>query len=54
MVEDNGIGMDIHDNSSNGNGFRNMKGRMHEVSGTMTVQSSPGQGTRLEFTGPVY
>ncbi len=54
VVQDNGIGMDIHESSPNGNGFRNMKGRMQEISGTMTVHSSPGQGTRLEFNGPVF
>ena len=54
VVEDNGIGMDINDSSPNGNGFRNMQGRMRDVNGTMSVHSSPGKGTRLEFSGPVY
>lgn len=54
VVEDNGIGMDASQHSPNGNGFRNMQGRMTDVNGIMIVRTAPGKGTRLEFSGPVY
>lgn len=54
VVEDNGIGMSVGNESSKGNGLRNMQERMKEVKGTMSIHSIPGQGTRLEFSGPIY
>ena len=54
VVEDNGAGMDVSDVTTKGNGLRNMQTRMQDVHGTMTLQSSPGKGTRLEFTGQIY
>jgi signal transduction histidine kinase len=54
VVEDNGIGMEASGNSSNGNGLRNMQGRMKDVKGAMVVRSASGTGTRIEFSGKLY
>lgn len=45
-VEDNGKGFDVEANSQ-GNGLANIRKRLEDISGTMTVASAPGKGTKL-------
>lgn len=45
-IEDNGKGFDV-DTNSQGNGLTNIRKRLEDISGTMTVVSSPEKGTQL-------
>ncbi|HEX2963157.1 MAG TPA: two-component regulator propeller domain-containing protein [Ignavibacteriales bacterium] len=47
---DNGIGFDIGKPSC-GNGLGNMKARAEQINGTLRIQSKPGEGTMIKFTG---
>lgn len=49
LLEDNGRGFDINQLSSR-TGQQSMQQRASAMGGTLTVQSTPGQGTRLELT----
>ncbi|NGO37875.1 hypothetical protein G4L39_00445 [Limisphaera ngatamarikiensis] len=47
-IEDNGRGFNPDPNPT-GNGLRNMQQRLSEIGGTCSIQSRPGQGTRVHF-----
>ncbi len=49
LLEDNGRGFDTNQLSSR-TGQQSMQQRASAMGGTLTVQSTPGQGTRLELT----
>ena len=49
-VIDNGTGFDTTSEEA-GNGLHNMRQRAAEIGGRLLIQSAPGQGTRVEFTG---
>jgi signal transduction histidine kinase len=46
-VEDDGVGFEQGGESSRRNGLRNQAMRMHEIGGTVEIQSAPGQGTQV-------
>ena len=52
VIEDNGRGFNPaeHRNGALGNGLQNMRRRLVALGGQMSVQSAPGEGTKLEFT----
>jgi signal transduction histidine kinase len=50
-IKDDGIGFDIHKTSS-GNGLRNIKQRIAECNGELTIDSSPQSGTRFTYSIP--
>lgn len=55
-VKDNGVGFDparVQETPHRGFGLRGMRERAELVSGRMEIQSSPGQGTRVQFTFPL-
>lgn len=47
---DNGIGFDVNKQTC-GNGLVNMKSRAEMINGTLRIQSKPGEGTMIKFTG---
>lgn len=47
IVEDNGCGFDINQQSQSGNGLCNMEERMEDVEGTITIPSHRCGGTKL-------
>jgi two-component system sensor histidine kinase ChiS len=51
-VHDDGCGFPPGKDSTLGNGLRNMKQRMTDVEGTLTIESTPGSGTTLELSLP--
>jgi signal transduction histidine kinase len=52
-VEDDGIGFDTAAATGNGNGTRNMKVRIEQHDGRLTINSTPGKGTLLQAHGPL-
>jgi signal transduction histidine kinase len=57
-VQDNGGGIDPNapadpNRPNAGSGLANMESRMHEIGGTCVLESSPGQGTSVEFRVPL-
>jgi len=50
-VSDDGLGFDP-DQVSGGYGLRGMRTRVTEAGGTLTVRSSPGEGTRVSAMVP--
>jgi len=53
-ISDNGKGFDIKTIKSFGNGLRNMKKSMQQISGMYAIQSSPGSGTVSIITAPIH
>jgi two-component system sensor histidine kinase DegS len=58
VVEDNGIGFDVEDVTaaaaeSKTIGLATIRERIEMLGGELAIQSSPGQGTRAEFTIPL-
>jgi signal transduction histidine kinase len=51
-VADDGAGFDVRQRGA-GSGFTNMSDRLGAIGGTLRVESSPGQGTRILGTIPV-
>lgn len=51
-IEDNGCGFDLNA-TSEGNGLQNMRMRVEETGGLFGMSSTPGKGTRLEFSVPI-
>jgi len=56
-IEDDGQGFDVHttDAASNGGGFglRGMRERLTQIGGTLSVESLPGQGTKITAAVPL-
>jgi signal transduction histidine kinase/ligand-binding sensor domain-containing protein len=52
-IQDDGKGMPEGSNGVAGNGIRNMRERIERLGGTLKIVSSPGRGTKLEFTLPL-
>lgn len=54
VVEDNGCGFDATAarGASRGNGLHNMRNRIRKVGGEVSIVSSSGKGTRIEFSVP--
>lgn len=52
-VSDNGIGFDINC-ASKGNGLRNMRQRIDEIGGSITICSVPGGGTQYSYDFPLH
>ena len=51
-VRDDGRGFDLPDRGAGGFGLTAMEQRVHRVSGTLTVESAPGEGTALSASVP--
>jgi signal transduction histidine kinase len=51
-VGDDGVGFD-HERSVEGHGLRNMRERAFSAGGRLSVEASPGQGSRVRFEMPV-
>ncbi len=51
-VHDNGIGFDVN-RADNGNGLSNMQKRAEALKGRVSVQSKPGEGTRVTLNLPI-
>ncbi len=51
-IGDNGTGITTNTNSRFGNGLHNMRQRITETGGTLSIHSEMGKGTRLEFEVP--
>lgn len=52
IIEDNGIGFDVQKNT-NGIGLKNIKKRIDELSGQITIDSSIGKGTHILIDIPL-
>ena len=52
IFEDDGVGFDI-ENGKQGNGLGNMDARAREIGGRLTLNTRPGDGTRLIFEMPI-
>ncbi len=54
-VEDDGRGFDPNEPADDGrhSGLANMRRRADDISGTLTLTSRPGSGTRVEITAPL-
>lgn len=52
-VRDNGRGFDVTTQAS-GSGMSNIRERMDEIGGTITVDSTPSQGTRIVLSIPLH
>lgn len=51
-IDDDGKGFHP-DDVTTGYGLRSMSARLAEISGTVTIESAPGQGSRLEVAIPI-
>lgn len=52
-IEDNGRGFDRDKPGPGGNGLENMRSRLAECGGRMTLESAPGKGTKIQFAFPL-
>jgi signal transduction histidine kinase len=52
-VADDGPGFDLASRAAKGHGFVNMSDRVGAIGGTLTVDSAPGQGTRISGSVPL-
>lgn len=50
FIEDNGKGFDINKRTAKGKGLENIKHRIEEIGGTVTIRSNPGEGSQLKIT----
>ncbi len=48
-INDNGIGFDFDKVKSNGNGLQNILKRAEEINGVLTIESSLGNGTKIQL-----
>lgn len=54
MVEDNGKGFVLNEARKKGGiGIRNLQARVHEFDGTLLIDSTPNQGTRISIDLPI-
>lgn len=44
-IQDNGVGFE--DSNTNGNGLKNMKSRIEDIGGKLTIESTIGEGTKV-------
>lgn len=51
-IEDNGVGFDPGTVKETSYGLQNMRERINKLKGNMTVQTTPGKGTRISFVVP--
>jgi len=51
MISDNGKGFDINHNTL-GNGLNNMKKRITEINGEISIESDTKSGTKISITIP--
>jgi signal transduction histidine kinase len=49
VIQDNGIGFNIDDKRSYGNGLKNAESRMREIGGSYHVKTEPGKGTLMQI-----
>lgn len=52
-VSDNGRGIQTSPGGRTGNGMKNMTARVHQIGGTLAVESLPGQGTTIRMSIPL-
>jgi signal transduction histidine kinase len=52
-VQDDGVGFASHEARSRGAGLRTMRERAETLGGTLTVESSPAEGTTVAFEFPI-
>jgi signal transduction histidine kinase len=52
-VQDNGVGFASNETRSRGAGLRTMRERAETLGGTLTVESSPAEGTTVAFEFPI-
>jgi signal transduction histidine kinase len=50
-IKDDGVGFDIDKVVSGGLGLGNLRARADMISGKLTIQSEPGEGTKIRFFG---
>lgn len=53
IIKDFGIGFDVDEAGTRGNGLQNMCRRMHQLKGSCIITSKPGSGTAVNFAVPV-
>jgi signal transduction histidine kinase len=52
-VADNGCGFTSNGSDSSGNGLNNMKQRLKQIGGFLSLESKPGAGTKVEMEAPL-
>jgi signal transduction histidine kinase len=52
VISDNGSGFDLHARLGSGLGLISMRERLDAIGATLTIQTAPGQGTRLDIVLP--
>jgi signal transduction histidine kinase/ligand-binding sensor domain-containing protein len=52
-IEDNGCGFDPAAESAKGNGLRNLRQRFQDLGGAFSLDSRPGEGTRISMSIPL-
>lgn len=52
-IRDNGVGFEMEEKKQTSYGLLTMEERVHEMGGTMNIQSAPGEGTTIEIWVPV-
>ncbi len=52
-IEDNGKGFSLEKSQTYGNGLSNMKKRIEDVGGAITLRSTQGKGTRIDFSARI-
>ncbi len=52
-IKDNGKGFSLEKLQTSGNGLSNMKKRIEDVGGTIALRSTPGKGTRIDFSARI-
>jgi ligand-binding sensor domain-containing protein len=52
-IEDNGKGFSLEKSRTSGNGLSNMKKRIEDIGGFITIQSACGKGTQISFSAKI-
>ncbi|CAG5084220.1 Sensor histidine kinase LiaS [Thermobacillus xylanilyticus] len=53
LMRDDGVGFDMEAKKQTSYGLLTMEERVHEMGGTMTLRSAPGEGTEIDIRVPV-
>jgi signal transduction histidine kinase len=53
VITDNGRGFVCGEQAAGGNGLENMRQRLQQIRGRLTLESKPGAGTRVEMEAPL-